>query len=317
MLIVPGGSGSEMLNGWNVTVQNYKSPWQVPGRPVGLGKTGIKKIVSFLRKGGRYIGISSGGGSLACRELGGFADVTIADHGLGQARIYMHSEAPNHPVMLGYDGHRDQEGNWHEREIPSFYFCEQLWPRMEDFSGRVFKTGAKSTALASFTHADYELWTENMERDPVSLNREHAAIVYQRVGKGSLVLFGTNLGFRAQWISNYRFFSNLFTPGTCASVRSITARRPGAKPPMPKLSARALELHNSSVVVDLHHDIAMDVLARRELGEEGVLRRVWLPRLREAGIKVQVFPIFIDSAFLPEMALRRELGARQPPPRRN
>ena len=208
VLIVPGGSGSEMLNGWNVTVQNYKSPWQVPGRPVGLGKTGIKKIVSFLRKGGRYIGISSGGGSLACRELGGFADVTIADHGLGQARIYMHSEAPNHPVMLGYDGHRDQEGNWHEREIPSFYFCEQLWPRMEDFSGPVFKTGAKSTALASFTHADYELWTENMERDPVSLNREHAAIVYQRVGKGSLVLFGTNLGFRAQWISNYRFFSN-------------------------------------------------------------------------------------------------------------
>ena len=208
VLIVPGGSGSEMLNGWNVTVQNYKTPWQVPGKPLGLGKKGINKIVSFLRRGGRYIGISSGGGSLACRELGGFADVTIADHGLGQARIYMHSEVPTHPVMFGYDGYRDQDGNWHDREIPAFYFCEQLWPRMEDFSGPVFKAGARSTMLASFVRADYELWTENMERDPGSFNREHAAIVYQRVGKGSVVLFAPNLGFRGQWVSNYRFFSN-------------------------------------------------------------------------------------------------------------
>jgi len=73
-------------------------------------------------------------------------------------------------------------------------------------------------------------------------------------------------------------------------------------------SAEALKLHSSSVVVDLHHDIAMDVLARREAGEHGVLRKIWVPRLREAGIKVQVFPIFIDSAFLPEMALRREIA---------
>jgi membrane dipeptidase len=79
-------------------------------------------------------------------------------------------------------------------------------------------------------------------------------------------------------------------------------------PTRPSASSVAMEFHQKSVVVDLHHDIAEDVIKRRQLGETDVLRRVWLPRLKKAGIKVQVFPIFIDSAFLPEMALRRELA---------
>jgi membrane dipeptidase len=52
----------------------------------------------------------------------------------------------------------------------------------------------------------------------------------------------------------------------------------------------------------------MDLISRRQRGERHVLKRVWLPRLKKAGIKVQVFPIFIDSMFVPEMALRRELA---------
>jgi membrane dipeptidase len=73
-------------------------------------------------------------------------------------------------------------------------------------------------------------------------------------------------------------------------------------------SRSTLGLHQSSVIVDLHHDIAEDIIARRQKGEEDVLRRIWLPRFRQAGIKIQVFPIFIDSAFLPEGALQRELS---------
>jgi len=77
---------------------------------------------------------------------------------------------------------------------------------------------------------------------------------------------------------------------------------------LPNSLQEALAIHERSVVVDMHHDIAEDVIRRRQSGEEDVLRRIWLPRLRKAGIKVQVFPIFIDSSFLPEMALRRELA---------
>lgn len=64
-------------------------------------------------------------------------------------------------------------------------------------------------------------------------------------------------------------------------------------------------LHHSCVVVDLHHDIPEDVINRRHRGERDVLRRIWIPKLRRAGIKVQVFPIYVDSLFLPEMAMRR------------
>ena len=73
-------------------------------------------------------------------------------------------------------------------------------------------------------------------------------------------------------------------------------------------SGAAIELNRKSVIVDLHHDIAEDVIRRRQLGEQDILRRIWLPRLTNAGIKIQVFPIFIDSGFLPEMGLRRELA---------
>lgn len=61
-------------------------------------------------------------------------------------------------------------------------------------------------------------------------------------------------------------------------------------------------------IVDLHHDIAEDVIVRRQRGETDVFRRIWIPRLRAGGIRVQVFPIFLDSAYLPEMALRREMA---------
>jgi len=98
----------------------------------------------------------------------------------------------------------------------------------------------------------------------------------------------------------------------------MSARRPVSHakraPDGPAASARpsvegdAADINKRSVVVDLHHDIAEDVIRRRQSGEEDVLRRIWLPRLKKAGIKVQVFPIFIDSGFLPEMALRRELA---------
>ncbi|MGH9684390.1 MAG: dipeptidase [Candidatus Acidiferrales bacterium] len=72
-------------------------------------------------------------------------------------------------------------------------------------------------------------------------------------------------------------------------------------------SGAAIDFNRKSVLVDLHHDIAEDVIRRRQLGEQDILRRIWLRRLTNAGIKIQVFPIFIDSVFLPEMGLRREL----------
>jgi membrane dipeptidase len=76
----------------------------------------------------------------------------------------------------------------------------------------------------------------------------------------------------------------------------------------PSADGAEADLKRPCGVVDLHHDIAEDVIRRRELGEEDILRRIWLPLLKKDGVQVQVFPIFLDNAFLPEMALRRELA---------
>jgi membrane dipeptidase len=78
--------------------------------------------------------------------------------------------------------------------------------------------------------------------------------------------------------------------------------------PQVRAAATSREQLKRFTIVDLHHDIAEDVIARRQRGETDIFRRIWIPRLRSGGIKVQVFPIFLDSAFLPEMALRREMA---------
>jgi membrane dipeptidase len=61
------------------------------------------------------------------------------------------------------------------------------------------------------------------------------------------------------------------------------------------------------LVVDAHHDIAGDVVRRRKLGEKGVLSGHWGQRLRAGGVNVQLLPIFVEDAFLPELGLRKLL----------
>jgi membrane dipeptidase len=72
-------------------------------------------------------------------------------------------------------------------------------------------------------------------------------------------------------------------------------------------SPAALAVHQSAVVVDAHHDILLDLLHQRQRGERAVLASRWGPRLRAAGMDVQVFPVYLRSDTLPELALRQML----------
>ena len=60
--------------------------------------------------------------------------------------------------------------------------------------------------------------------------------------------------------------------------------------------------------VDLHSDLLADVEARRVQGERDVFRARHLPALQAAGVRVQGLAIYIDTAFVPEGALRRALS---------
>ncbi len=58
-------------------------------------------------------------------------------------------------------------------------------------------------------------------------------------------------------------------------------------------------------VVDLHEDLLFDALRRRIKGERQTLRQYHLPQLRQAGVKIQVLPIYFDGDTLPESGLRQ------------
>src|SRR3954452_21178434 len=58
-------------------------------------------------------------------------------------------------------------------------------------------------------------------------------------------------------------------------------------------------------VTDLQSDLPLGLLKRRFEGSEGSLRGEWLPRLRAGGVTLVVCAVYIDSAYLPEGALRR------------
>jgi len=74
-----------------------------------------------------------------------------------------------------------------------------------------------------------------------------------------------------------------------------------------ELKTHAASLHASTIVVDAHHDILLDVIASRQAGKRGRIQNYWAPKLRRGGVKVQVMPVYVDSWFLPELALRRTL----------
>src|SRR3954447_7843397 len=65
------------------------------------------------------------------------------------------------------------------------------------------------------------------------------------------------------------------------------------------------ELTRRIGVTDLHSDLPLGLLKRRFEGSEGSLRGEWLPRLRAGGVTLVVCAVYIDSAYLPEGALRR------------
>jgi membrane dipeptidase len=69
----------------------------------------------------------------------------------------------------------------------------------------------------------------------------------------------------------------------------------------------AKEIHFGTTVVDSHHDILIDILESRQRGLRGRISQYWVPKLEKGGVRVQVFPVYIDTWMLPELALRRTL----------
>ncbi|HNX30340.1 MAG TPA: membrane dipeptidase [Holophaga sp.] len=66
------------------------------------------------------------------------------------------------------------------------------------------------------------------------------------------------------------------------------------------------------LVIDGHSDLLSDVEARRRSGAVKVIETEYLPDLLAGGVSALIASVFVDDAFLPEMALRiamRQIGA--------
>jgi membrane dipeptidase len=66
-------------------------------------------------------------------------------------------------------------------------------------------------------------------------------------------------------------------------------------------------LHNT-LVIDGHFDLLMDVQIQRERGRTKVIESDYYSRFVEGGVNIIVASLFVDSSFLPEMALRKALS---------
>lgn len=68
-----------------------------------------------------------------------------------------------------------------------------------------------------------------------------------------------------------------------------------------------MTLHHRAVVADTHNDLLMAVSARPPGRWAAFFRERWLPQLVAGGVNIQVLPVFIDSEYRPEGALRQTL----------
>ncbi|KIL45817.1 dipeptidase [Jeotgalibacillus soli] len=67
-----------------------------------------------------------------------------------------------------------------------------------------------------------------------------------------------------------------------------------------------IKLH--SLKIDAHFDLLMDVSFQREKGRTKVIETDYWPRFIEGGVDAIIASVFLDSRFLPEMALRKALN---------
>lgn len=66
-------------------------------------------------------------------------------------------------------------------------------------------------------------------------------------------------------------------------------------------------LHKKALTIDAHFDLPLDVVSRRERGQQKVIETHYLDGFRKGGVNLIVAALFIEDYFLPEMALRRAL----------
>jgi hypothetical protein len=206
VLVVPGGNAQEIVSGWSSTGIGRTPPWQSAGRPRGVGPRGLAAIREFVRRGGTYVGIGSGGGLLAGPEFLGLLDFEVVAATLGVGRVWLRLPHPSHPLVRGMAGSPPRGRRGPTGPVPAMYYSE---PFARLPGGPVFKAGRGVTAVALYAGAHADPAASTLIRPEVLAESSgHAAILHRRVGRGHVAVFGIEPAFRGAWWSTARLLAN-------------------------------------------------------------------------------------------------------------
>lgn len=71
------------------------------------------------------------------------------------------------------------------------------------------------------------------------------------------------------------------------------------------ISESGQALNQKLTVVDAHHDLMLDLAYRRGKGEHGALSGFWGPKLRAAGVNIQLLPMYVEGRYLPDLGIHK------------
>jgi len=198
LLVVPGGSATEIVHGW----PDPGPRWRRPAVPDGIGQSGLEAILRFVDHGGRYLGIGSGGGVLGTKGYLGLVDAQLVDELLGETRV-RYRVTQDHPLMLGLTPWIDDQGELVPAMFPAPYYSE---PYAEIHGGPILAPGPKATVLAEYTGVD----DPGAVRHPdyLEASAHTPAVLYQRSGKGLAIILAVEPGLRGVWRSTLPLLAN-------------------------------------------------------------------------------------------------------------
>jgi hypothetical protein len=205
VLIVPAGDAREIAEGRDPNGIWNRYPWEPVGEKRGLGKEGLARIVEFVKAGGTYIGVGAGGGALASQEFSKLMDFHVIDPLPSKGPMLLRLEAPDDPLLWGYDGCYNDAGKWMERVLPTYYYGEKLFGTP---ASPMMKTGRNARVVATYQRLSPALEFFPDEDVAMSVYQNRPAIVYQEIGRGKAVVFGVNVGFRAIATNTFRLLAN-------------------------------------------------------------------------------------------------------------
>lgn len=204
-LLIPGGDPDEMVHGWSGKGSWQQAPWELPGKPDGLGDQGLELIRQFVHTGGNYVGVSGG----AILAIGGYlslVDASLETESLGEAQVILRASKRGHPLLYGLGGAGSLADNGDSDLFPAYYYSELVTGLR---GGPILKPASNESVVATIERVLDEPWTKHItDGSYFAPERKSPAILHTRVDEGNVSLMAVEPAFRGIWRSTFGLLAN-------------------------------------------------------------------------------------------------------------